>query len=193
MRFIDEDQEVIREIVEERIRRLAGFAAGEVARIVFDARAVAHFFHHFHIVARALFQTLCFQEMAAVLEDLQAFIQFLTDRPQGPFHLVLRGDIVAGRVNGDVLAFGNDFAGKDVDFRQPVDFVAEHFDADDGLVEGSREDFDRISVDAEGAAFKIHVVAAVLDIDELMQDFFLRFFLAQAQGDDEFAVIFRVA
>ena len=49
-----------------------------------------------------------------------------------------------------------------------------------------------IAVDAESPAFEVHVAAAVLDIDELMQDLFLRFFLPQAQGYDEFAVIFRV-
>ena len=37
VRFVDEDEEVIGEIVEERIRRLTGLAAGQVARIVFDA------------------------------------------------------------------------------------------------------------------------------------------------------------
>ena len=100
---------------------------------------------------------------------------------------------MAGRINGDVLALGNDFACQDVDFREPVDFIAEHFDADDGIVEGRRKDFDCIAVDAKGPAFEVHVVAAVLDIDELVQYFFLRLFLPQSQGYDEFAVVFRVA
>ena len=130
--------------------------------------------------------------MAPVFQHFQPFVQFLADRPQGPFHLVLGRDIMAGRIDGDVLAFGNDFACQDIDFGQAVDFVAEHFDADDGVVESRRKDFDRIAVDAESPAFEVHVAAAVLDIDELMQDFFLRFFLPQAQGYDEFAVIFRV-
>ena len=32
---------------------------------------------------------------------------------------------MTGRINGDVLALGNDFACQDVDFREPVDFIAE--------------------------------------------------------------------
>ena len=37
VRFVDEDEEIIGEIIEKRIRRLTGLAAGQMARIVFDA------------------------------------------------------------------------------------------------------------------------------------------------------------
>ena len=99
---------------------------------------------------------------------------------------------MAGWINGNVLTFGKDFPCQDIDFSQAVDFVAEHFDADNRVIEGSRKDFDRIAMDAESPAFEVHVVAAVLYIDELMQYLFLRFFLSQAQGYDEFTIVFRV-
>ena len=56
--FVDEEQEVAREVVEERGRRLAGQAAGEVARVVLDAVAVAHGLDHFEIEAGALMDAL---------------------------------------------------------------------------------------------------------------------------------------
>ena len=92
-----------------------------------------------------------------------------------------------------MLALGDDLAGQHVDLRQPVDFVSEHFNADDGIVEGRRKYFYRIAVNAEGTSFEVHVVAGILDIDELMKNFFLRLFLSQTQRHDEIAVIFRVA
>ena len=41
MAFVDEDQRIVGQIFEERRRRLAGLAPGEIARIIFDAGAGA--------------------------------------------------------------------------------------------------------------------------------------------------------
>ena len=70
--LVDEDQGVIGEIFEQGRRRLAGAAAGEVARIVLDAGAGAGGFHHFQIEQGALFEALGFEEPAGAVELLQA-------------------------------------------------------------------------------------------------------------------------
>ena len=126
------------------------------------------------------------------LKKFDLLPHFLFDVVHRARHFFLGSDVVRRRIDGNVLDHALRHAGDGVDFGDAVDFVAEHFDADDGVVESRRKDFDRIAVDAESPAFEVHVAAAVLDIDELMQDLFLRFFLPQAQGYDEFAVIFRV-
>ena len=131
--------------------------------------------------------------MAPFLQDGQALFQLSLDRLQGLIHFFLCRDIMAGRINRHVLALGHDLAGQHVDLRQPVDFVSEHFNADDGIVEGRRKYFYRIAVNAEGSPLEIHIVAGILDIDELMKNFFLRLFLSQTQRHDEIAVILRVA
>jgi hypothetical protein len=48
-----------------------GFAAGEVARVVLDAVAVADLAQHVEVVARALFEPLRFEQLAVVFEERQ--------------------------------------------------------------------------------------------------------------------------
>jgi hypothetical protein len=56
--FIDDHKEIGREVIEEGPRRLAGLSAIEVAGIVLDPRAIAHFPKHFQIEAGALLKPL---------------------------------------------------------------------------------------------------------------------------------------
>ena len=70
--LVDEDEGVVGEIFEQGRRRLAGFAAGEVARIVLDAGAGAGGFHHLEIEQGALLEALGFEEAAGAVELLQA-------------------------------------------------------------------------------------------------------------------------
>ncbi len=58
MAFVDEEQEVARKIIKQRRRGLARQPAGEVARVVFNAVAVAHGLDHFEIEAGALVDAL---------------------------------------------------------------------------------------------------------------------------------------
>ena len=58
VRFVDEHQVIARKIIEQRRRRLAGQAPREVARIVFDAMAVAHGLDHLQVVHGALVHSL---------------------------------------------------------------------------------------------------------------------------------------
>ena len=59
--FIAEDQRVFGEVFKERRRRLARLAAGQIARIVFNAGAGAGRRHHLKIELHALFEALRFQ------------------------------------------------------------------------------------------------------------------------------------
>ena len=49
VRFVDEEQEIVRDVIEQRGRRFAGQASGHVARIIFDAVAIADGAHHFDV------------------------------------------------------------------------------------------------------------------------------------------------
>ena len=77
--LVDEDQRVVGEIFEQRRRRLAGLAAGEVARIVLDAGAGAGGFHHLEIEQGALLEALGLEEAAGAVELLQAGGELLAD------------------------------------------------------------------------------------------------------------------
>ena len=63
VRLVDEDQEVLREVVEQRVGGLAGLASVDVPRVVLDARARADLAHHLEVVVRAHAQPLRLEEL----------------------------------------------------------------------------------------------------------------------------------
>lgn len=80
MAFVNEKQRIIRDIFEQRRRRLTGIAAGEITRIVFDTGAGAGRLQHFDVVARALFQPLGFQQASRLFQLGEADPQLFLDR-----------------------------------------------------------------------------------------------------------------
>ena len=100
VRFVDEHQEVAREIIEQRGRRLAGQTSGEVARVVFDAVAVAHGLDHFEIEHRALVNSLRFDQSSLLFEFDFPPVQFFVDGLDGrSFGFVLH-HVVRFRIDG---------------------------------------------------------------------------------------------
>jgi hypothetical protein len=165
--FVDEDQRVVGDIFEERRRRLAGAAAGEVARIVLDARAGAGGLQHLDVIARALLEALGFQQAAGLFQLGEAELQLLLDRLDGAVQRRARGDIVAVGVDLDRLQVAGLLAGQRVELGDRVDLVAEHGDAPGRVFKVGREDFDRVAAHPETAALKIHLAALVLLGDEV--------------------------
>ena len=191
MAFVDYRKEILGEVVHQGKRRFPRLPSRKVPGIVFDAAAVPQLLHHLQVVIGPLFQPLGFQEMTAIFQLPEPFIQLFPDSSQGPFHFILCRDIMTGRINRHVFSFGNDFSGQHIHFGQSVNFITEHFNTDDRIIERRRKDFDGITMNAECPPFQAHIIARILDIDQLMQDFFLGLFLTEAQRNDEFAVIFR--
>ena len=64
MALVDEDERVVGHVFEQRRRRLAGLAAGEIARIVLDAGAGAGRLHHLEVEQRALLEPLRLEQAA---------------------------------------------------------------------------------------------------------------------------------
>ena len=69
MALVDDDDRIVREIVEQRRRRFTGRASGEVPGVVLDAVAVADLANHLEIEHRALVQPLCLEQFALRLEQ----------------------------------------------------------------------------------------------------------------------------
>ena len=61
MGFVDKKEKIFGEEVKEGSRRFAGFAAFEVARVVFDTFNEAGRFEHFEVVFGALSEALSFE------------------------------------------------------------------------------------------------------------------------------------
>ena len=74
--FVDDDEEIVGKIVDEAGRRFAGGASGEVARVIFDARAIAERSNVGDILICALFDALAFDEFVGLAEEIDAFLEF---------------------------------------------------------------------------------------------------------------------
>ena len=68
MAFVDDDEGVLRQVVEQRRRRLARRAPGQVPGVVLDAVAVSDLLDHLEIEHRPLVQAVGLEDLALGLE-----------------------------------------------------------------------------------------------------------------------------
>src|ERR1700751_2473845 len=64
VRFVNDEQKIRRDVIEQRRRSFARQASGHVARIVFDAVAIADRAHHFDVEEGALSDALRFYDFS---------------------------------------------------------------------------------------------------------------------------------
>ena len=169
VRFVNEEEKVVGEVIQERPGGLAGLAHGEVAGIVLDAGTVARLAHHLDVVAGALFQPLGLQEFSLLTQLLQTLLQFLLDGAKSRLQLLPAGDKVAGREDAHFLRFVKDFPSQGVDLGQALDLVAPELDAE-GRIAVGRENVHRIAAHPEGAPAKVQVVAVVVDGGQVAEE-----------------------
>ena len=164
--FVEEHERVVRQIVEQRGRRFARQPSGEVARVVFDAVAVADLLDHFEIEHGALLAG------AAPRCSLPCFSSSLCHHSSSLRMLCMAPSLRLGRHH--VVRLGIDgqpqvgllhLAGQRIDLREVLDLVAPQFDAIGVVVVGGKE-LDDVAAHAEGAAAEIGVVALVEDLDQ---------------------------
>ncbi len=167
--LVDEDQRIVRNIFEQRRRRLARPAAGEVARIVLDALAGAGGLEHLDVVTGALLQPLRFQKAPGAFQFGEALAHFLLDRLDRGVQRRPRRHIVRIGVDLHRLEVTGLLAGERIELGDRVDLVSEHRDAPGGILQVGGKDFDRVAAHAEGAPLKVHVAALVLLRDQVGQ------------------------
>ena len=166
VRLVDHHQRVLRQVVEERRRRLAGLPPGEVARVVLDAVAVAGLAQHLEVEHRALEEPLRLEELALSLEPRLLLEQLRLDRANRVGELRLRRHVVARRVDRDLGEPPGRLPRQRVEGADPLDLVAEELDADAALLV-RRHELDDVPAHPERAAPKLVVVAVVPRVDEL--------------------------
>ena len=93
--LVDDDEGVLGQVVHQGVGCLAGLAAGEMARVVFDAGAGARLAHHLEVEKGALSQALRFQQTSLSFEPADPLLELLFDRRQSGGHLGLAGDVLA--------------------------------------------------------------------------------------------------
>ena len=105
MALVHDEQKILREIVDERVRRRTRRTPRQHARIVLNARAEADLLQHFNVVTGALRDALCLDQLAVLLEVFHALVEFILQILDGFLQLFLGRDVVARRENGNVTQF----------------------------------------------------------------------------------------
>ena len=193
MALVHEQEEVLREIVQQGHRRRAGRAVGDHTGIVLDAAAVAQFLHHLDVIVRTLADSLGFDELVVLFKIPDPLVALGPDPLDGGFHLLLRRHIVACGIDGDVIQHAGRVARDDVYFADAVDLIAEKFHPDRLVVGIDREDLDAVSADAELIALKGQVVALIADLHQFPQQLVEVTGLARPQRDHHVGIVDGVA
>ena len=105
--FVDYEEEVFWEVVEEAVGSFAWGSSVEVSGVVFDAGAVAEFFDHFDVVGDALFESFGFGEFAYGLEVGGFADEVVLDVSDGVVDFVFWCYEEVGGEDGGFLLFGD--------------------------------------------------------------------------------------
>jgi hypothetical protein len=132
--------------------RLAGVAAGEVARVVLDAVADADRLQHLQVVGGALLQPLRLQQKPVAHELLDAPLQLRLDARDRLLQRRPRRHVVAVRVDGDAVERRRLLAGERIDLPDRLDLVAEQREFPRPVLQVRGEDLDDVARRAEEAA-----------------------------------------
>ena len=164
MRLVDEDDEVGREVVDQRVRRRAGRPPVEDPRVVLDPVAEAELDHHLDVVLGPLTDPVCLEHAVFGL-DVPA-PRARGGCPPRPARSSASKSRTAspGRCSG--ARASEDLTGERVEVGDLLDLVAEHRDAV-GRLFVRRLDLDYVALDAEAPAAEECVVARVVDVDQL--------------------------
>ena len=168
VRLVNNQQEIIREIIQQTVRGATGGTTVNMARVVLNAIAEAHLLHHFQVVGGAHTQTLRLQQLALRFESLQALAQLILNGGNSLRHTLRASNIVACGEDVHLFFFANHLAGQRVQGVNRLNLITEELDANRVLLVHG-DDFDGIATHTERAAVKVHVITRVLHRYKLAQ------------------------
>jgi hypothetical protein len=163
--LVDDGEEVLGEVVQQRVGGLAGGPAVEVAGVVLDPRAEPHLPQHLQVVGGPHPQALGLQQLPLRLQLGQPPGQLGFDGGDRLQHLLPLGDVVAGREDERLPELFQHLAGDRVHPQDPLDLVAEELDPEDRLLVGGQH-LQGVAPHPELAPGEGHLVALVLDVDQ---------------------------
>ena len=168
MTLVDEEQVVLRQVIQQGWWRLAGAAARKMAGVILNAVTESDFLHHLQVEQGPLLKTLGLHPLPLGFQPGTPLFQLLPDGLNGLEQGGTGHDVVGLGVDGKALVREADFAAERVDLKQGLDFIPEQLDAV-GLIVVSRKDLDAVPPDTESAPAKIVIAALILDLHQLLQ------------------------
>ena len=191
--LIDDQQTIGRQVVKQRRRRFARPAARQIARVVFNPRAVAQLVHHFEVELRTLAQTLLFQQLVVLQQSLTPLRQFNFNLFHRLDDTLARGDVVGFGINGEARDRRLNMTGQRIEQRQALNFLIEQLNAQRDIVRLRREDINHLAAHAEGTALEGLIVAGVLQLGQAAQNSALVDNHADRQMQHHFQIQIRIA
>ena len=169
MALVDDGEEVVGKEVQQAERTHAGLTPVEVARVILDARAVAHLANHLQVVGHALIQALGLDGAVLAAERLDLGAQVHVNLAQCLRQALLGGHEDVGGEDAERLDALAGQLRQRVEQLHRLDLVAPEDDAQhDVLV--AQVDIDRVALDAEVAHLHVDLVARVERVDQLAQE-----------------------
>ncbi|MNV64361.1 hypothetical protein D3C71_1570010 [compost metagenome] len=129
MRFVDHQQRVRRQVVEQGRRRLARRLAGEVPRVVLDAVAEADLGHHLQVELGPLRQALRLHQLVLLVELFQPRLELGLDGLHRGQHALAGGGVVGLGIHRVAHQLAQALAGERVEHADLLHFAVEQFDA----------------------------------------------------------------
>jgi len=191
--FIHHQQEIVREIIQQRGGRGTWFASGQYGRVILNALAHTDFLQHFHVVVGTLLDALRLEQLALFGKFFDLLFHLDRNLGKALFHLFRPDNIMAGREDGDMPHNIFVLTGQRVKLDDTVDLITEKLYPDGIFIVVGKVDIYGVALDAELVADKVHVVALVLQLDQAAAKHVALHLHTGAQADDHAAVINRIA
>lgn len=167
--LVDDHEEVLGKIVQETVGFGALGSAIEIAGVVLDARAIAEFFDHLHVVGDALLQSVSLGLFASFAEGKGLLYKVVLNMTDGIGHLVFGGNEEVGGEEGCLLKVGEGVGRGGVDGFNALDLVAKEGEAE-GVIFVGHKDIYGVSLDTKAASVELHLVADILRILKLAHE-----------------------
>ncbi len=162
MALVAEHQRVVGHVFEQRRRRLAWPAAGEIARIVLDAGAASGRLHHLEVVDGALLEPLRLQQAAGGVELVEPPLQLLLDAGDRLDQRRARRHVVRIGVDLHEFELVGLLPGERIELVDRLHLVAEQVHPPGAVLVVRREHVDGVAAHPERAAEEIAGGALVL-------------------------------
>ena len=164
--LVHEQHKIVGEEVQQRHGGGALGPLGDDAGVVLNAGAIPQLCHHLHVVFRPLADALGLHQLVVLRKGLDLLLHLPADFPNGPVHLVLGGDIVAGGVDGNVVQHPVHGAGDGVELADPLDLVPEELHPDGLVLVIGGVNLHRVPPDPEHVPLKGDVVSLIADLHQ---------------------------
>ena len=128
MTFIDENQRIGRQVIDQGRWRTPRSTSLENSAIVFDSGTTACFLDHFQIELCPLFETVGLNEFVLLMELTETVLQLFPDHVYGFRNVFWRGCIMGRGIDHIMLVRGTFFPCQRFELDDLFDFISEEFD-----------------------------------------------------------------